>query len=257
MPRGHALTFDQVATEFRERQAEPLFDSYAPRTMLAYRCACGNEHQVRSDAYRFRTVLLCQPCSKLQFSETRTLPVEKIAEEFAAKGAVLDSSSWKGFKKPVRFQCSTPGCSNWHSVKYGNFKHGNNSELRCSECCFKYSYLRGSDNPNYDFSLTDEHRQRTQRRPSSIRTWYRRVLENHQFTCVISGQKGGSLSAHHLYNLANYPHLALDLENGVCLTRELHLEFHRLYGRKQTTAEQFSEFAATFGIAYQVPNLVP
>ncbi len=70
--------------------------------------------------------------------------------------------------------------------------------------------------------------------PKSIRVWGRRIGEFYNNTCIVTGlsQTEVPVEKHHIYNVFDYPNLKLCLFNGIILTRELHLMFHRLYGNK-------------------------
>lgn len=62
--------------------------------------------------------------------------------------------------------------------------------------------------------------------------WRKNVFERDDFTCKKCNQKGYDLNAHHIMSYAEYPKLRLDVENGVTLCKECHIEFHKQWGRK-------------------------
>ena len=72
--------------------------------------------------------------------------------------------------------------------------------------------------------------------------WVRSVLERDNFTCQKSGLRGGDLEVHHINNFSEFPELRFERKNGITLRKEIHLEFHKLYGWKNNTMEQLKEF---------------
>lgn len=262
MPRGHHFSVADVQALVLEHGATPLFDTYKNRVPLRFRCAapgCTQEGHIRIDQLRNMTPdrsLFCVACQKQWFASQRRIPIEQVRAEFAQQGAELLSTVYTGLGDSLRFRCATPGCTKEHSVIYRNFRSGFNARLLCQDC-IDQNRPRGPEHPLWDQSLTTEHRLRTQKRPAApIKQWYRSVLAVHDYTCVISGQRGRGLAAHHLYNYADYPNLAFDISNGVCVSRALHREFHSIYGRKHNTLDQFLEFARTKGSNY-VPTRHP
>lgn len=66
--------------------------------------------------------------------------------------------------------------------------------------------------------------------------------DRRNYTCEISGQVGGKLSIHHLKSYAKYPELRMIKSNVIVIRKDLHEEFHRVYGRHNFTEENFWEF---------------
>ena len=96
--------------------------------------------------------------------------------------------------------------------------------------------LTGENNPNWNPNLTDEERT-VKRKYKEYEYWRTSVFEKYNYTCQLSGQKGGKLVVHHLngYNW-DIKH-RLDINNGIVITKELHILFHKLYGQKDNTEE--------------------
>lgn len=83
----------------------------------------------------------------------------------------------------------------------------------------------GKDNPNWKggistgrnkVHLTQEYRQ-----------WRKSVFERDNYTCVICGEVGGRINAHHIKLYKDYPKLRLDINNGITLCQECHRIKHK------------------------------
>uniref|UniRef100_A0A6M3XDC0 Nuclease associated modular domain-containing protein n=1 Tax=viral metagenome TaxID=1070528 RepID=A0A6M3XDC0_9ZZZZ len=76
--------------------------------------------------------------------------------------------------------------------------------------------------------------------------WRNSVFARDGYTCQITGIKGCNLVAHHINNFADYPKLRFAIDNGITISKEVHLDFHKKYGRKNNTKEQLVEFSNTY-----------
>ena len=110
----------------------------------------------------------------------------------------------------------------------------------CPNCYLKSK--KGKSNPNYNFNLTQEERESNRNTPE-YREWKYKIKERDDFTCQICGDnKGGNLVSHHLNGYNNNLELRTSLNNGVCLCKKCHDNFHNQYGYGNNTEEQFNKF---------------
>lgn len=102
----------------------------------------------------------------------------------------------------------------------------------------KYGILNPYFNPNISIQ-----ERMTKRNYSTYRIWRFKVYKRDNFTCQCCGDdKGHNLNAHHLNCYSDFPTQRSKLENGVCLCENCHKLFHKIYGNKHNTKEQFVEF---------------
>lgn len=236
------ISSSTVTAHFESKGAVLLSPYQGKDIPLVFLCSmpgCNVSHQVTwSNHIRkgSNPSLLCR--HHLMLSVGKFQPsTEYLKREFSKKGSSL-LSEYVNDSSPLTFECSEPGCNNLHTVSWNNYRNGRNSALRCQA----HTYLghpRGQDHPIW---IEDKVAPWDQ---ALFRPRQKAVFERHSYTCVISGQKGGELSAHHLEGRAKRPDLVYAPSNGVVLTRALHKEFHVEFCGgwvHSSTKEQFHEF---------------
>jgi len=79
---------------------------------------------------------------------------------------------------------------------------------------------------------------------SSVRykLWREIIFERDNWTCQICNKRGFLIHAHHINNFSDYPNLRFDLNNGITLCTNCHRKFHKYYGKRNNTKEQFNKF---------------
>ena len=72
--------------------------------------------------------------------------------------------------------------------------------------------------------------------------WRTAIYRRDNFICQKCKVSGGVLVVHHINNFADFPELRTSISNGVTLCRHCHSVFHQIYGRRNNTKEQLSEY---------------
>lgn len=113
----------------------------------------------------------------------------------------------------------------------------------CFECAEK-NRPRKERHWHWNSEITQDERDLGQNRelmPENT-AWRTAVYQRDNYTCQITGVKGAKLCAHHIYNWADNPDKRFDLNNGITILESLHILYHKKYGNRHTTLEQFEEF---------------
>lgn len=152
-----------------------------------------------------------------------------------------NSANWQGGKVVVK--CS---CCGKDILRY-KCEESKSENYFCSKECegkWKSENTRGENSWNYNPNLTEEDRQLNEGRHSdfSYKRWRDKVFKRDDYTCQLSGKRGGKLNAHHLNGWNWDKEHRNDIDNGITLCEELHKLFHKLYGKGNNTREQFEEF---------------
>lgn len=108
--------------------------------------------------------------------------------------------------------------------------------------CYVIELMTGDTNPVYNHDLTDEERIERRKVPG-YKQWAKDVKKKDNYSCVVCGDSSsGNLVSHHLDAWLSFPEKRFDLDNGVCLCKDCHYDFHGQYGNGDNTKEQFIEF---------------
>ena len=188
---------------------------------------------------------------------------EKVKNIFLEKDYILLSKEYINNVTPIEYICNKHKDYGKQSITWVHLQSGEG----CYYCGLDKH--RGENNTNWNGGTTSlnyflRH---------AVKPWVKDSLENAKYQCDISN-KNGSLEVHHLCknfkdiveetifltNLRIYQDISmytqdeltllsqtcLDLHYkyglGVCIQKELHLQFHHIYGVKNNTKEQYYEF---------------
>ena len=155
----------------------------------------------------------------------------------------------------VKIECEICGKTSYITkTQYNNTTHH-----YCSKKCSSIGWTKfysGKDNPLYERKRPDmlgdknsswnpnlTQRDREYGRISEeLKKWRLDVLERDNYTCQITGKRGGELNCHHLNSYHWDKENRTNVDNGITLSKEIHELFHHIYGYKNNTKEQFEEF---------------
>lgn len=102
---------------------------------------------------------------------------------------------------------------------------------------------KGINSVFYNPNLTDEERIKTryQLNGNNHINWSKEVYKRDWYKCKICGSRK-SINAHHLNSYHAFPDERFDIGNGITLCVEHHKDFHKQYGYRNNTKEQFEEY---------------
>lgn len=100
-------------------------------------------------------------------------------------------------------------------------------------------WLKGKDSPNWVEGLDASLRSRDN---AEYTQWRLKVYEKDNYICQCCGESKVKLNAHHLKSFTRFPEVRYDINNGVTLCEKCHKEFHKIYGIRNFTSDDFYEF---------------
>lgn len=147
----------------------------------------------------------------------------------------------------ICYQCDS--CGQLVELNY----HRYTAKKQNLDLCFKCSctincnlpHRFGSDNPNWNSNKTDIDRVQD-RSTLDYMNFVNECLVRDNYTCQLSGIRGGKLAVHHIYSYAKYPELRTDPNNGITIRKDIHDQFHKQYGKVKFTAENFERFKENY-----------
>ena len=183
---------------------------------------------------------LCRKCIMLGFSEKRKLPINLVKQWFLERNSEL-MSEYRGIDSEFLYRCVKCG----EGVKGYSFYNFRRRDSKCwCRRCINISNLRDGS-PNWNPNKTDEERKKDRHSLSGYKIWVQKVLRRDNYLCQISEEKN-NLTIHHLYSWGDFPEKRFLIENGVTVTKEVHIDFHMRYGYGKNTPDQFREFMESY-----------
>lgn len=240
---------NHIFISFRRQKTQ-----HGSKTYVVSECPKGHRLEVRLDGFENRE---CRECAKETRSKKQSLNEDYVKNSLMEHGYSL-LSPYKNSQSHITVECPE---GHIRKIKYGSFRDGH----RCLTCFNIRQTGSNSVSWNGGFRNLNEYVRK------KINVWKYDSIKNSNYKCVITGEKFDVI--HHLIgfnfilsesmNELNYPvydqislysndelltiidkvlevHYRYPL--GVCLTKEIHDEFHGIYGKGNNTPEQFIEF---------------
>lgn len=225
-------SIDYVKEVFRNNGCVFMDNEYlGVDTPHKYRCECGRTSRISLTGLVAGN--RCRDCGIEVRSSWHRFSYEYVFNLFEASGCRLLEQDYKNNQQILSYVCS---CGNISATRLASFQKGH----RCKQCGIQK--ISGSNSSSYNPSLTEEERNlRVNDRQG--RRWAVAVKERDNFKCrVTSCNISVNLVAHHLDGYDKYEEKRYEINNGITLCRDCHIEFHRLYGFGNNTKEQFKEW---------------
>ena len=174
----------------------------------------------------------CPKCSK-----NYKLNIGVITKRCREYNVVLLTSNYKNAYEKMSWRCNVDGCifvMCWHDIQSGN---------KCPACSMlsRREKISGENSCMWNPNLTEDDRIHNRILPEN-KIWIRNIFIRDNYVCQICGKTNTTLNAHHLDGYHWCKEKRYDIENGISLCTDCHKEFHKLFGNKYNTREQFMEF---------------
>lgn len=175
----------------------------------------------------------CHPCSGCRNELNKQILSNELNNFYKIVPFItLIDSEYKGHRVSHKWKCNTH-----------NYETTSNLRLLLKnkrlKCC-RAKEFSGENHPLYNSHIEESQRIK-KRHYGASSAWSKAVRTRDKWECVICGHNSKCV-AHHLDSYMSHPDKRYDVDNGVTLCRPHHIEFHKLYGVKHTTKQDFEEY---------------
>jgi len=80
------------------------------------------------------------------------------------------------------------------------------------------------------------------RKSPAYEAWRKKVLARDRYICQNCGRVNVRFQVHHIRGFTKYPHLRLDVNNGITYCNKCHRRFHNKYGKQNFPDSRTVEF---------------
>ncbi len=202
----------------------------------------------------------CNKCKHLKASESvnKTYNVSNVFQLDSIKEKIIETNIDKyGVKNPFQSDYIKDKIKQTNLKKYGYEYAMQSDEIKEKVIKFNLSHYgityspklklaqqKGDLSPRWHGGAL---RNGLYRSTYQYKDWHNFVLERDNYTCQCCNDKNGNghtvkLHVHHIFNFADNKELRYDVKNGITLCKDCHIEFHKLYGIKNTNETQLKEY---------------
>lgn len=205
------------------------------KTFYECLCSCGNFTVVKATEIKSGKIKSCG-CLKKEICRSRA---NDWTGKKVGKWTVISKDQVRTKIKHIFWICECE-CGTLKSISGTTLGVNYRKNINCSCGC----HVSGEFSPLWNSKLTAADRI-SRREIRAYRVWRRKVFKRDKYICQLSG-RNGNVNAHHLDGWSLNTDNRDFLNNGILIATEIHILFHRIYGQKDNTRKQFSEFMTRY-----------
>lgn len=231
------IPFIEVKQYFKDNNCTLLTEEYKnDRQKLNYIAQCGHENIIDFTHFKDRGQgRKCRECKQKDINEQlRKYDYDFVKDYFESINYTLLSKEYLNIDDRLEYLCDH---NHYSKTTFNNIFH---IKSRCKECYKENNF--GENHHNWNPNLTDEDRN-DKRLYFDYMVWRIEVYKRDNYTCQCCGDnRGGNINAHHLDGYHWCKEKRTDINNGKTLCDNCHIDFHKKYGYKNNTKEQYKEW---------------
>jgi hypothetical protein len=264
MYNAENISLEKLKTRFKERNYIMLedknkYDYITDKTIIYYKCEKHPNSVLHISYADFKNGEGCKYCGREKANQSLRTEYEIVKNDFKNKGLILLTKEYKNNSQKLEYICiHHPDVI--QSTCYTNLKNIQG----CRFCCYERN--RGENHYAWNGGISDIYEYLRK----YIEPWKKDSRKKCNSKCAITGKRSNLV--HHLYSFEKiieelFQSLSINRANisdfsneeisyliekclelhykyglGVCLSENIHKLFHKIYGRKHNTPEQFEEF---------------
>lgn len=224
-----------------------------PNSMCRAKCTCGKEIVINTSRLVSGNTKSCG-CLKVILSDhAKTVAASRrkpLDGQIFGYLTALHYDHFDSAKKCSMYKCRCI-CGNEVLVKRSYLVNGEVSSCGCKTAS-TLSLAKGGTGIPYEHVSISEMIRGLPR----YAAWRSEVFKKYNYTCDVTGTRGGTLVVHHKIplnilvsqnnitkeTLAQYDSLIFDVSNGIVLSEEVHIMFHSMYGHSDIDGTLFEQF---------------
>lgn len=181
----------------------------------------------------------CPICRGEYLSDYKSdVTMEKVIDIALKKDYTIITDDVKNCDDSILYFCNKHQEYGIQKTTYWGLEHYDNNCRLCRQ-------PRGDTHYNWNGGISNE---RDRDNDSyEYNRWRKSVYLRDNYTCQCCDKKGNKLNAHHIKNYSSHQDLRYNIDNGITLCEECHLNnndngFHKIYGNRDNNEIQLQEY---------------